>query len=91
MTLRQLRSFLGFCNFYRQLISHFSDIAKPLTLLTKKAFTEQPFTWTSDQQIAFEQLKKVFTCEPVLKIPDPKEPFYLETNALAVASGGQLM
>ena len=29
-----------------------------------------------DQQVTFEQLKKVFTCEPVLKIPDPEEPFY---------------
>src|ERR1700678_2386928 len=29
-TVKQVRSFLGFGNFYRRFITHFSDIARPL-------------------------------------------------------------
>ena len=34
--LKELRSFIGFCNFYRMFIANFSQIAHPLHLLTKK-------------------------------------------------------
>jgi hypothetical protein len=33
-TVKQVRSFLGFCNFYRPFIYHFSHIARPLNKLT---------------------------------------------------------
>jgi Reverse transcriptase (RNA-dependent DNA polymerase) len=35
-TLKQTRSFLGFGNFYRKFISHYSELAWPLNNLTKK-------------------------------------------------------
>ena len=43
---KQIQIFLGFCNFYRQLMEGFSKIAKPLYRLTEKdkkwEFGEQP-------------------------------------------------
>ena len=36
MTVKQVRSFLGFCNFYCAFMLKFSDIARPLNDLTKK-------------------------------------------------------
>lgn len=33
-TVKEVQSFLGFCNFHRSLVSHYSDIARPLTDLT---------------------------------------------------------
>jgi Reverse transcriptase (RNA-dependent DNA polymerase) len=41
--VKQTRGFLGFGNFYRCFIWHFSDIAKPLNDLLKK---DQKFKWT---------------------------------------------
>ena len=38
--LKLTQSFLGFCNFYRHFIYHFSNLIKPLSKLTKK---DQPF------------------------------------------------
>jgi len=36
-TVKDVRSFLGFCNFYRAFIPSFSHTAQPLNDLTKKA------------------------------------------------------
>ena len=30
--LKDVQSFLGFCNFYRKFVPHFSDVAKPLNV-----------------------------------------------------------
>jgi len=35
-SVKDVRSFLGFCNFYRAFIKNFSDIAQPLNDLTRK-------------------------------------------------------
>ena len=35
-SVKDVRSFLGLASFYRRLVPHFVDIAKPLTQLTKK-------------------------------------------------------
>lgn len=40
-----VQTFLGFTNFYRQFISEYSRIIKPLTVLTSKNII---FTWTED-------------------------------------------
>ena len=37
LTIKDVRSFLGFCNFYRAFIPKFSHIVRPLNDLTKKA------------------------------------------------------
>ena len=86
--LRQVRSFLGFGNFYRRFIERFSHTVRPLTALTKK---ERPFEWTKECEDAFQRLKQRFVEAPVLMMPDQDQPFYLETDASAFASGGVLM
>ena len=42
--LTETQRFLGFCNFYRGFIPRYSDLATPLTELTKKNI---PFQWTT--------------------------------------------
>jgi hypothetical protein len=86
--LKQVRSFLGFGNFYRRFIQRFSHIVRPLTALTKK---DRPFDWTSECEHAFQGLKKRFLEAPILTMPNQDEPFYLETDASAFASGAVLM
>ena len=78
---------LGFGNFYRRFIRHFSEIAKPLNDLLKK---DQKFEWTTDCQKAFEELKKCFIEEPVLTMPDHTRPFQIECDASKYASGAIL-
>ena len=86
-TIKQDRGFLGFGNFYRRFIWHFSNLARPLNDLLRK---DQKFEWTEICQKAFDQLKKWFTEEPVLMMPDQTKPFQIETDASKYAMGAVL-
>ena len=86
-TVKQTRGFLGFGNFYRRFIQGFSNLAKPLNDLLKK---DKKFEWTDDCQKAFNELKKRFTEEPVLMMPDQTKPFQIETDASKYATGAVL-
>jgi hypothetical protein len=86
-TVKQVRSFLGFANFYRKFIGHFAGITKPLTELTKKGID---FKWTEECQHAFEDLKRRFMEKPVLVHPDVTKPFIMETDASLFAVGAVL-
>jgi Reverse transcriptase (RNA-dependent DNA polymerase) len=68
-TLKQTRSFLGFGNFYRKFISHYFKLARPLNDLTKK---DKKFERNTKCQKAFDTMKKQFTEEPVLLMPNDK-------------------
>ena len=83
-TVKAVRGFLGFGNFYRRFIRHYSEIAKPLNDLTKK---DQKFEWTETCQKAFEELKRRFTEEPVLMMPDQTKPFQIKCDASKYALG----
>ena len=85
--VKQVRSFLGFGNFYGKFISHYSDIAKPLNDLTKK---DKKFEWTNECQESFNTLKQRFTEEPVLLMPDHSKPFQIESDTSKVATGAIL-
>jgi hypothetical protein len=86
-TVKQVRSFLGFGNFYRKFIGHYSEIARPLNDLTKKNLT---WNWTNACQEAFENLKKEFLKTPVLLMPDSTKPFLVESDASKWATGAVL-
>ena len=85
--VKEVRGFLGFGNFYRRFIRHYSNITKPLNDTTKK---DQPFNWTTDCQQAFEELKRCFTEEPVLIMPNQTKPFQIECDTSKYVSGAVL-
>ena len=87
-SVKAVRSFIGFCNFYQKFILHFSAIARPLINLTKKG---TPFNWGREQDEAFVKLKEMFLSAPVIKMPDTTKLFFVMTDASLTASGGILM
>ncbi|KAL5604648.1 uncharacterized protein BROUX77_004834 [Berkeleyomyces rouxiae] len=86
-SVRGVRSFLGFANFYRCFVSEYSTIAAPLTRLTKK---DQPFKWEDEQLRSFEALKKALVSAPLLATFDPDLPTIVEADASGWALGGSL-
>ena len=83
-TVKQVGSFLGFCNFYCAFIPKFSDIARPLNDLTRKNYQ---WRWEMQQQNVFDELKCACSREPVLRTPDWNKPFIMETDASGYALG----
>jgi hypothetical protein len=83
-TVKEVHSFLGFCNFYHTFIWGFSHIAHPLNDLTKKLRT---WDWTSECENAFLALKQSCTTHPVLRTPDWNHQFILDTDASGYALG----
>ncbi len=66
--ISDMRSFLGVCNYSRQFIENYADIARPLTSLLKK---DEPFVWTKAQDTAMSQLKQCLCSALCLAYPDP--------------------
>jgi transposase InsO family protein len=74
----EIKQFLGLVGYYRKFVPRFSDIARPLSNLTKK---DNPFEWTTKCKEAFQLLKDNLLKEPILKYPDPNKPYTLFTDA----------
>jgi hypothetical protein len=72
-TLKQLRSFLGFANYFRKFIQGYSRLVTSLTDLTKGAANKyQNIThlWTPECQASFDNVRYALTHAPVLTMPD---------------------
>ncbi|UYV70964.1 K02A2.6-like, partial [Cordylochernes scorpioides] len=88
-TVKQVRQFLGLAGYYRKFIPKFSEIADPLTSLTRK---NKLFKWTTEVNKSFQELKSHLSTDPVLSTYDPSLPFqsveyfevYLEDNTFEV-------
>ena len=77
-TAKEVKQFLGLIGYYRKFLPRFSDLARPLNMLTRK---DVPFEWTPICQESFELLKISLMTEPILTYPDPNHPYVLFTDA----------
>ena len=85
--VKEVRSFVGMCSYYRRFIPNFSQIAEPIIDLTKKY---AHFKWTDNHQKAFDFIKESLTCVPLLVYPDPNRPYTLFTDASDTCIGACL-
>ncbi|XP_078242735.1 uncharacterized protein LOC144587127 [Pogona vitticeps] len=79
-TKKKVKSFLGLVGYYRKFIPRFSEIAAPLTDLTRKKADDR-IPWTSDCEAAFQRLKEALINYPVLRAPDFDREFIIYTDA----------
>lgn len=85
--VREVRSFLGFANFYRDFVQDFSDVADPLVRLTKRS---AKFTWGQEEEESFQRLKTAFISAPILTQWDPDKETLVEADCSNIALGGCL-
>ena len=83
-TVKQIRSFFGFCNDHRRFVRDFAQIARPLTDLTKK---DAHFELNSDCQLSFDRLRVELATAPVMQFPRFDCPFNIDTDASKVSLG----
>ena len=84
---KEVQSFLGFANFYRKFIRNYSEIATPLTSLTRNEVT---FIWSDKAEASFRKLQKLFITGPMLRQFDPELPIRVHTDASDGALGSVL-
>ncbi|GAU51762.1 hypothetical protein TSUD_415510 [Trifolium subterraneum] len=87
-TVSEVRSFLGLAGYYQRFILGFSEIALPLTRLTRKGAA---FVWDELCESSFNLLKQKLTSAPVLVIPDPDKKYVVYCDASNKGLGCVLM
>jgi len=78
-SVNDIQIFIGFANFYRRFIKHFSAICTPITNLLKG--DPKKCSWGTEQQEAFEDLKRRFISAPILCHFYPDLTTVVETDA----------
>ena len=76
--VKDIQSFLGFCNFYHCFIHRYSEIAIPLMQLTHK---NAPWNFSEVCRTAFNHLKEEFTWAPILTHWVPDSHMVVEMDA----------
>ena len=62
----EIREFLGLARYYKRFIKDFSQLAAPMTRLTRK---EVKFEWNDSCEKAFQELKRKLTSTSILIVP----------------------
>ena len=66
-SVHDVPSFLGLASYYRKFIKGFSQLAKPMTDLTRDKVA---WSWGDAQENSFTALKAAIAIAPVLRLPD---------------------
>ena len=74
--------------FYRCFCPNFSSVVAPLTgMLCPKV----NYQWTTECQQAFDKIKLLLSCTPVLRTPNYNQPFEIHIDACDVGAGAVLL
>jgi len=95
-TVFDVRSFLGFTNYFRRYIDNYATLTLPLLELSggnisRRKSANTPVLWKTHHQVAFDALKKALISAPTLKLPDLNKPFQVITDASDYALGAILI
>ena len=75
--VKQLHSFLGMVNYYRDMWPRRTHVLAPLIVLRG----DQSFIWTPECQQPFDQMKALVSSNALLAFPDHTQQFNVEMNA----------
>ena len=84
---KEVESFLGFANYYRDHIKGFAEVTARLYQLTGSKAT---FQWKKEHDQDFRKLKLLLSEAPLLAFPNSDNLFVLDTDASDTAIGGVL-
>lgn len=87
----QLRSFLGFINYFRDHVPNHSNVVSPLTKMVDHSATKKTaIMWTPEGTLAFDTVKRLISASPKLYFIHDTAPLVLMTDASDYGIGGYL-
>jgi len=93
-TAKQLKSFLGLCNYFRDHIRDHSTLVQPLQVLIpnyeKRAARNLEVVWNAEAEQAFATIKEKISDCPTIFFMDDDAPIFLHTDASDYGIGAYL-
>ena len=95
-TISELRSFMGFCNYYSAYVRMYADLSGPLHKMLQvgkfdgRKKSRNKLAWTTEAEDAFNKLKERLLGQLGLFLLDPDKGFVLRTDASDYAVGAVL-
>ena len=85
--LEIVENFHGMVNFLATFLKNLQKILIPIYNLTRK---NTKFLWTDECQNAFDRIKALLSCPPILRMPDMVGMFRLMSDTSILAAGAAL-
>ena len=95
-TISELRSFMGFCNYYSGYVRMYAELSGPLHKMLQvgkfdgRKGSKKKLAWTREAEDAFNSLKERLLGQLGLFLVDPDKGFVLRTDASDYALGAVL-
>ena len=95
-TISELRSFMGFCNYYSGYVRMYAELSGPLHKMLQvgkfdgRKGSKKKLAWTPEAEDAFSRLKERLLGQLGLFLVDPNKGFVLRTDASDYAVGAVL-
>ena len=95
-TISELRSFMGFCNYYSGYVRMYAELSGPLHKMLQvgkfdgRKGSKKKLAWTPEAEDAFSRLKERLLGQLGLFLVDPDKGFVLQTDASDYAVGAVL-
>jgi hypothetical protein len=86
--MKEMKSFLGFANYFRQHIRDYANISYPLSEMTAKYVPKKPLSWNEETKKAFYDLVNAISECPKLYFVDENAPITVMTDASKYGIGG---
>lgn len=88
VNVREVKQFLGLTGYFRKFVENYAVIAYPLNQLLRN---NVEFIWGTNEETAFQNLKKKLSEKPVLVIYNPDQDHELHTDACQTGLAGVLI
>ena len=95
-TISELRSFMGFCNYYSGYVHMYAELSRPLHKMLQvgkfdgRKGSKKKLAWTPEAEDGFGRLKRRLLGQLGLFLVDPDKGFVLRTDASDYAVGAVL-
>ena len=87
-TPKKLKSVICALSYYRKFIPNFANLSHSLMELT--TVHPKQYKWTEDHETSFRALIAAICKNAVLHLPDPEQPYYVQTDASDYCGAGRV-